>query len=110
MGKAYVIGGEELILGFRSVGVETIAAADAQACAGELERLARDPEAALVLVTEDMVEEIRDAIDHFRESSRGVLLVIPTHEGSQGAGYAEIRRLVEQSLGLDMLGPEAETT
>jgi vacuolar-type H+-ATPase subunit F/Vma7 len=72
----------------------------------ELNILARDPEIGLVLVTESMAMEDPGAIAEFRGRSPAILAVIPTHEGSKHFSFQEMRKSVERSLGLDLLGKD----
>lgn len=106
MSRAVVVGERSLILGFKGVGFEVVAAADGAALAVELTALARDPEVRLVLVTESVAAEAPEALKHFREMSTAILSTIPTHKGSQHLGFREMRSMVEHSIGVDMLGKE----
>lgn len=106
MSKAVVVGEKSLILGFKGVGFEIVDVADGRKLLTELNRLARDPEVKLVLVTESVAAEAPEALAQFREMSRAILTTIPTHKGSQRLGFNEMRRTVEYSIGVDMLGKE----
>ena len=106
MSKAVVVGERSLILGFKGVGFEVAAAEDGEALARELAALARKPDVALVLVTESLAAEAPGALAHFREVSRAILTTIPTHKGTQHSSFNEMRKTVERSIGVDMLGKE----
>ena len=106
MSKAVVVGEKALILGFKGVGFEVVDAPDGARLLTELNRLARDPEVCLVLVTETVAAEAPEALRQFRETSRSILTTIPTHKGSDHTGLHEMRKLVEHSIGVDMLGKE----
>jgi V/A-type H+/Na+-transporting ATPase subunit F len=68
--------------------------------------LSRDSEIGLVLVTESMARDAPKAIEEFRERSSAILTIIPTHEGSKHLSFQEIRKSVERSLGVDILGKD----
>ncbi|HNR30355.1 MAG TPA: V-type ATP synthase subunit F [Candidatus Hydrogenedentes bacterium] len=106
MSKAVVVGEKALILGFKGVGFEIVDAADGAKLLTELNMLARDPEVKLVLVTESVAAEAPEALAQFRETSRAILTTIPTHKGSRHIGFNEMRKTVEYSIGVDMLGKE----
>jgi len=72
----------------------------------ELNNLSRDPGIGLVLVTESMAEMAPKAIDEFRWRSSAVLTIIPTHEGSKHFSFQEMRKSVERSMGVDILGKD----
>ena len=106
MPKGVALGQRHHILGFQGVGFEIVAIEDSAGLERELVLLARDPEVALVLVTEDMAVEAPEAVENFRLRSSAILTVIPTHEGSRQVSFQEIRRSVERSLGVDILGKQ----
>jgi vacuolar-type H+-ATPase subunit F/Vma7 len=106
MPKGVALGQRHHILGFKGVGFAIVAVENSAELEHELVNLARDPEVALVLLTEDMAVEAPEAIENFRLRSSAVLTVIPTHEGSRHVSFQKIRKSVERSLGVDILGKE----
>ncbi|HOQ90017.1 MAG TPA: V-type ATP synthase subunit F [Candidatus Hydrogenedentes bacterium] len=106
MSKAIVVGERSLILGFRGVGMEVVPAEDAEGLRRALGPLSRDADVALVLVTESLAAQAPDALDDFRSVSRAVITTIPTHMGSTGFAFKEMRSVVERSIGVDMLGKD----
>ena len=106
MSRAVVVGEASLVLGFKSAGFEIVDVPDGEKLLTELNRLARDPDVALVLVTEPVAAQAPDALRQFREVSRAILTTIPTHLGSKHLGFKDMRSLVERSIAVDMLGKE----
>lgn len=106
MPKAAAVGEKHLILGFRGVGFEIVAIDESSKLMHALNVLSRDAEIGFVLVTESMAREAPEAINEFRTRSSAVLTVIPTHEGSGQLSFQEIRKSVERSLGIDILGKD----
>jgi len=106
MSKAVVIGEKHLILGFKGVGFEVVAIDDADGLSHELNNLSRDAGLGLVLVTESMAQDAPKAIEEFRRRSSAILTIIPTHEGSRHVSFEEIKKSVERSLGVDILGKD----
>ena len=104
MSKAVAVGEKHLILGFKGVGFEIVPIDDSTKLMHELNTLSRDPEIGLVLITESMAEDAPRAIEEFRGRSSAVVTIIPTHEGSRHLSFQEVRRSVERSLGIDLLG------
>jgi V/A-type H+-transporting ATPase subunit F len=72
----------------------------------ELNVLSRDPEIGLVLITESMAKDASKAIEEFRMRSSAILTIIPAHEGSMHLSFQEMRKSVERSLGVDILGKD----
>ena len=106
MSRAVVLGERNLILGFKGVGFEIVQTDKVETLQRELMRLARDSEVALVLVTESMAAEAPSAIEEFRHNSTSILSIIPTHEGSQHLSFHAMKKAMERSIGVDILGNE----
>ena len=106
MSKAVAVGEKHLILGFKGVGFDIVPVDDSEKLMHELNTLSRDPETGLVLVTESMAKDAPEALKEFRERCRAVLTIIPTHEGGKHVSFQEMRRSVERSLGIDLLGKD----
>lgn len=104
MARAIIIGERSLILGFKGVGFETVGVDDAQQLTRQLEQLARQEDIGLVLITETMAAEAPQALKTFRQRCTTILAAIPTHQGSQHLGFKEIKKNIEYSIGVDMLG------
>jgi V/A-type H+-transporting ATPase subunit F len=106
MSKAVAVGEKHLILGFKGVGFEIVPIDDSAKLMHELNILSRDPEIGLVIVTESIAEEASKAIEEFRVRSSAILTIIPAHEGSKHLSFREMRKSVERSLGVDILGKD----
>jgi vacuolar-type H+-ATPase subunit F/Vma7 len=106
MSKAVAVGEKHLILGFKGVGFEVVPIDDSAKLMHELNLLSRDPEIGLVLVTESMAKDALKDIDEFRLRSSAILTIIPAHEGSKHLSFQMIRKSVERSLGVDILGKD----
>ncbi|HBA53285.1 V-type ATP synthase subunit F [Syntrophorhabdus aromaticivorans] len=106
MAKAVAVGEKHLILGFKGVGFEIMVIEEADRLSRALALLAADAEVCLVLITESLAEKAPQALDEFREKSPAILTVIPTHEESRHASFAQMRKAIERSMGLDLLGKE----
>lgn len=105
--RAIAVGEKTFILGFKGVGFEIEPADNAEAVGRVLGVLARERDIGLVLLTESMAAENAEAIETFRQlNPAAILTVIPTHKGSTHASFQEMRKAVERSIGVDMLGKE----
>jgi len=72
----------------------------------ELNTLSRNPEIGLVLVTESMAKDALKDIEEFRVRSSAILTIIPAHEESKHLSFQMIRKSVERSLGVDIMGKD----
>lgn len=106
MPRAVAAGEKRYILGFKGVGFEIVECNDAEEARRALSELSRDADVALVLLTESIALEAPDAMDAFRARSGAVLTVVPTHEGSRHTSFNRMRKAVELSIGVDILGKE----
>lgn len=107
MYRAVAVGERHLILGFKGAGFEIVGCIDGNALQKELGKLSRETDVALVLVTESVAKEAPDAIDQFRERSRAILSIVPTHEGTEHYSFLRMKQAVERSIGVDILGKES---
>jgi V/A-type H+-transporting ATPase subunit F len=106
MAKAVAVGEKHLVLGFKGVGMDVVPVAEPEALRAALMHLARNAEVGLVFVTESMAAQAPDVLRDFREAAQAILVVIPSHEGSKGFSFEEMRKSVERSIGVDILGKE----
>ena len=104
--KAVAVGEKQFILGFKGVGFDIQDCNNADDLRKTMATLARDADVALVLVTESLAVEAPDALDAFRERSQAIITIIPTHEGSRNTSFLAMKKAVERSIGVDILGKE----
>ena len=104
--KAVAVGEKQYVLGFKGAGFEIVECNDADSLRKELGALAKDGDVAVALVTESIALEAPDAIDTFREKSNAVLTIVPTHEGSKHTSVNRMKKAIELSIGVDILGKE----
>ncbi|MCX8064839.1 MAG: hypothetical protein N3G21_06660 [Candidatus Hydrogenedentes bacterium] len=106
MYKGYVIGEKSLIQGFKSAGFEVCHALTPDDLKRELQKIHQEGKAGIILITEDLAKESKEIIRDFRLISNVVITVIPTHKGSEHLSFKELKRQIEYSIGVDMLGKE----
>lgn len=111
-----IIGSREAILGFRALGVDTIAVKDSREAVenlfalkkmkqvSELGKEIETPKYAVIFITEDLAQHI--SIEDYKKLSIGALpaiIPIPSHQGSTGFGLTKLKRIVEKAVGSDIL-------
>jgi V/A-type H+-transporting ATPase subunit F len=104
MYKAWILGAKHEIMGFRALGFELAPVESVEEASQTLLRLARQNDVAWVLITETLAESAKAACDEFRALTEVPLVCIPNHEGTRGYAFEEVRKTVERSLGVDLLG------
>ena len=78
----YVIGDQDTVVGFRFAGVHGVIVDNAREAREELQRVCDEQPQSIVVITERIANQIRDAIDDIRFGERLPLLVeIPGPRG-----------------------------
>ncbi len=100
--KVLVIGNQEAVLGFSLVGVNGTAVKTAAEVNQALDEALANPEAGIVLVTEDVSRLIQARMDHLKLRSTVPLVVeIPGPEG-MGADQPSINEIVLRAIGVKL--------
>lgn len=102
------VGEEDLIMGFRGLGVDIIPVQTKADLETTLRRLSREPDLAIILITETMAAHSLNVISDLRDKSYAVLLIIPSHQGSSNISMTEMRRGVERAVGINILDKRKE--
>ena len=92
---------------FAAVGARIVGAPDEESARKALASRALR-EAELVLVSEDAAAAARDEMADLRKAARGAVLVVPGCRGTKGAALEEIRRLVINAVGVDLVARAAD--
>lgn len=102
MYKVAVIGDRESVLGFRALGLVTVAAKTAQDAADALHRLAKEG-CAIVYITEQLAVQIPADVARYIEDPHFAVIPIPSKDGALGIGQRELHQAVERAVGADIL-------
>ena len=103
MYKIAVLGDRESVMGFKALGLEVITAEDSSAAKEILHEKAKDPEYAIIYITEQLASEIPDEIDKYKDRLTPAIILIPGKAGSLGIGMENISSSVERAIGADIL-------
>ena len=101
MYKAAVVGDKESIYGFASLGL-TVVPATGENAGEKIDNLAKSGY-AVIYVTENMAESLREQIERYRTVSVPAIILIPGVSGNTGEGVNEVHRSVEKAVGSDIL-------
>lgn len=101
--KIAVIGGQDTVLPFRTIGADSFPAESSQELAEMLRRLASEGSYGIIFVEENLAESVMDVVrdvnNHYRDVS---VTPIP---GASGQGGIALKRLGEQvtrAIGIDI--------
>jgi vacuolar-type H+-ATPase subunit F/Vma7 len=106
MSKLVVVGTKRLALPLTAVGFKPVPAATPAEMESALDALRVDRDVALVVVGESQAQHKRPAIERFRKSGHGVVLVVPDGPESKGLSFAALKSAIEQAAGVDLLGKQ----
>ena len=102
MYKIAVLGDRDSIYGFATLGLETFPVADAEEGARTLKKLSMT-DYAVIYITESLMAEINDEVEKLREMKLPAVIPIPGVSGNTGQGMVNVKRLVEQAVGSDII-------
>ncbi|OGC25026.1 hypothetical protein A2291_01765 [candidate division WOR-1 bacterium RIFOXYB2_FULL_42_35] len=104
MHKIKIIGPKYLVAPLALLGLE-IHAADSEAEAKTaLDSIASKKEPALIFITERLAVDLQEEIDKLNEKAGLTVAMIPDNLGSSGLAAANIKKLVKNSIGADVIG------
>jgi V/A-type H+-transporting ATPase subunit F len=102
MYKIGIIGDEDSILGFKSLGLSVFPARDPSEAEKLVHELAKK-EYAVIYITEQIANVIPDVIESYRVSLLPAIIPIPGNQGVIGIGMQSVKRSVERAVGADIL-------
>ena len=102
MYKIAVLGDRDSIYGFATLGLETFPVANAEEGRTALKTLAAK-DYAVIYITESLQEQMLDLVDEYREAKLPAIICIPGVAGNTGAGQANLKKLVLQAVGSDII-------
>ena len=101
--KIAIIGNEDAILGFKGLGIAAHPVTDENA-KDILNELYNSDEYAVIFITEDWADKLSEQLDKLVRKALPAIVNIPGSQGSTGAGLRNIKKIVEQAVGSDILG------
>ena len=105
MHKIGVIGGNETVVGFRALGLDTFAVGSGEEALRVLRSLTRGSEEyAIIYVEETLADALRSEIDRFKELPAPAIILIPGRDGASGRSLQALSEAVERAVGTNILG------
>lgn len=102
MYKIAVLGDNESICGFASLGLSTFPTEDEKEAAKLLNSLAENGY-AVIYITEGLAAKIADEIEKYRSRNLPAVILIPGVKGNTGKGMLNVHLSVEKAVGSDIL-------
>lgn len=102
MSKIAVLGDRDSIYGFATLGLDTFPVANADEGERTLKELAAT-DYAVIYITESLQAEIYNEVLKYREMRLPAIIPIPGVYGNTGQGMRDVKKLVEQAVGSDII-------
>lgn len=102
--KIAIIGSADAVLGFKAVGIDAIGVNTADETKEKIKELYDSSDYATIFITEDWFDQIVNFINELPPKALPSIVAVPSQAGSTGAGLANIKKIVEQAVGSDILG------
>ena len=106
MYKIGIIGERDSVMGFMAVGFAVHEAPDAESAGRLLHTLAKDESYAIIFITENYAEALKEEIAAYKDVPLPAIIAIPGRSGSTGYGMASLKSAVERAVGADILFKE----
>ena len=101
--KIGMIGTEEAIGGFNALGVHCFYIKKESEIDNIIEQI-QSAKFAAIYITEDWAEKVRTSIDEaFKDAALPAVVTVPSQKGASVAGLNNLRKIVEQAVGSDIL-------
>lgn len=102
MYKIAVLGERDSIYGFAALGIDIFPEDNPDEARKILRKLV-EGHYAIIYITEAMMEKLETEIDRYRSESLPAIIAIPGVSGNTGKGMSNVRKLVEQAVGSDII-------
>lgn len=103
MYKIGVIGDYDSICGFSALGLDIFPVTDSEEGSKTLKNLVTGGEYGIIYITEVLGDSLKNEIAVYNEKITPAIILIPSNNGSLGIGIANVKHLVEQAVGSDIL-------
>ena len=102
--KIAILGSRDAILGFKALGIDTVSVSDIAGAQEKIQEIYESSDYAALFITEDWIDKVSGFLKDLPQKALPAIVAVPSQIGSTGAGLKNIKRLVEQAVGSDILG------
>jgi len=101
--KMIIVGNEHAIAGFKAVGLDTAGVKNKEHCESIIKDIFNSSTYGIIFITEDWADKIKDFLTSLPPQALPAVVAIPSQAGSTGAGLNNLKKIVEQAVGSDIL-------
>ena len=103
MYKIGVVGDYDSICGFSALGLDIFPVTEIEEGSKTLKNIVTGGEYGIIYITESLGDSLKAEIEVYNENITPAIILIPSNKGSLGVGIANVKHLVEQAVGSDIL-------
>lgn len=97
-----IIGSPDSVLGWQALGLVAFGVLNKEDIVNALKEIQGD-NYAIVFMTEDWYQEVPEEINKLQQKALPAIISVPSQQGSTGAALKNLRKIVEQAVGSDIL-------
>ncbi|MDD4606769.1 MAG: V-type ATP synthase subunit F [Patescibacteria group bacterium] len=97
-----ILGSANAVLGFKALGVEIFPVVEIADAHQALEKI-KNGSYGVLFITEDWATQLKDEIDELARQTMPAITFIPSQHGTTNYGYQNLKKIVEQAVGSDIL-------
>jgi V/A-type H+-transporting ATPase subunit F len=101
--KIAAVGEEDIVLGFKALGIEIYPVADPEATVTVVNQLLNNPDYGIIFVSESLAARVEPLMMEIGSRPLPSLVYIPGSQGSQGFAMQRIRKIIERAVGADIM-------
>jgi len=101
--KLAIIGSLDAVLGFKALGINAIAVKTKEEAQNKVKEVYDSDNYATLFITEDWADQVEELLDSLPPKALPAIVAVPSQAGSTGAGLANLKKIVEQAVGSDIL-------
>ncbi len=101
--KIAILGTTDSILGFKAVGLETFGVYTQGEAERAVDEIYKTKDYGILFITEDWMLKLENKLDEVRGEALPAVIAVPCSRGASGAGIKDLKKIVEQAVGSDIL-------
>ncbi len=101
--KIIIIGNEDAITGFKAIGLDTFGVKSQEDCEKKISEIYGSSDYGVIFITEDWADKVKIFLSQLPPKALPAIVAVPSQAGSTGAGLANLKKIVEQAVGSDIL-------
>jgi len=100
--KIAIIGDNNIILGFKALGVNTFSVKNKFETEQALDKIKSENDYGIIFITENFTEQVKEKLEEIKGEALPAIVPIPSNIKT-GAGLKNLKSIVEKAVGSDIL-------